>query len=91
MHRTARAGLAKGAPDLVIWSEADTYVRFVEVKCPDWDRPYADRLLFHEAVRALASQCAIVADARRGREPAGGVIPGELLLEKADALNPFVR
>jgi hypothetical protein len=56
----ARAGVAKGAPDLVIWSEAGTHIRFVEVKCPDWDRPSEDQRLFHEAVRSLGSQCAIV-------------------------------
>jgi hypothetical protein len=55
----ARAGVAKGAPDLVIWSGAGANIRFVEVKCPDWDRPTADQLLYHEAVRALGSQCTI--------------------------------
>ena len=65
----ARAGVAKGAPDLIIWSEAGTHIRFVEVKCPDWDRPSADQLLFHEAVRTLGSQCTIV-EWRFSTEPA---------------------
>lgn len=56
----ARAGVAKGTPDLVIWSEAGNYIRFVEVKCPDWDRPSADQILFHDALRALGSQCDII-------------------------------
>ena len=56
----ARAGVAKGAPDLVIWSEAGTHMRFVEVKCPEWDRASAEQILFHEAARALGSQCDIV-------------------------------
>ena len=56
----AQAGVAKGAPDLIIWSEAGTYIRFVEVKCPDWDRPSADQILFHDALRALGSQCDII-------------------------------
>ena len=30
--------LAKGCPDLVIWSTKSVSFRFVEVKCPKWDR-----------------------------------------------------
>jgi VRR-NUC domain len=56
----ARACIARGAPDLVIWNETAEYVRFVEVKCPDWDRPSHEQLVFHEAARALGSDCAIV-------------------------------
>ena len=71
----ARAGVAKGAPDLIIWSEAGTHIRFVEVKCPDWDRPSAEQILFHEAVRALGSQCDIV-EWRFKSEAAGRLISG---------------
>ena len=31
--------LAKGCPDLVIWNKESYAFRFVEVKCPKWDRP----------------------------------------------------
>ena len=69
----AQAGVAKGAPDLIIWSETGTHIRFVEVKCPDWDRPSAEQIVFHEAVRTLGSQCDIV-EWRFKSEAAGRLI-----------------
>ncbi len=55
-----KAQIAKGAPDLVIWSDGAGSVRFVEVKCRDRDRPTPEQLLFHKALRELGSHCAIV-------------------------------
>ena len=43
--------VSKGAPDLVVWNDADQSVRFVEVKCPDWDRPSTSQLRFHQVAR----------------------------------------
>ena len=45
-HGAAAATHAKGAPDLVLWNESARTVRFVEVKCPHWDRPSAEQLKF---------------------------------------------
>lgn len=45
-------GLVKGAPDLVIWNEDGTTVRFVEVKCPHWDQPSAEQIKFMQAAEA---------------------------------------
>ena len=42
-------GLSKGAPDLIIWSDKVATVRFVEVKCPHWDKPSSEQLKFLEA------------------------------------------
>lgn len=39
-------GLSKGAPDLVVWNLGDQSIRFVEVKCPHWDRPSEEQLEF---------------------------------------------
>jgi hypothetical protein len=56
----ARTGLTKGAPDLVIWNESARHLRFVEVKCPDWDEPSEQQLLFHAAAQAMGIDCSIV-------------------------------
>jgi hypothetical protein len=42
-------GLLEGAPDLVVWSEVDHSIRFIEVKCPHWDRPSDAQLKFMQA------------------------------------------
>ena len=42
-------GLTKGAPDLVVWSEADRVVRFIEVKCPHWDGVSVEQSTFLRA------------------------------------------
>jgi hypothetical protein len=52
--------LTKGAPDLVIWNEATRRVRFVEVKCPEWDEPSTHQQLFHETARTAGIECSIV-------------------------------
>lgn len=56
----ADTGLAKGAPDLVIWNEESGRLRFVEVKCPHWDRPSAAQLQFHRAAEAAGYSVTIV-------------------------------
>lgn len=43
-------GLPGGASDLVIWGEASESVRFVEVKCPHWDKPSQAQTHFHDAL-----------------------------------------
>jgi len=40
--------VAKGVFDLVIWHISDKKVRFVEVKCPHWDRPTPEQKRFAE-------------------------------------------
>jgi hypothetical protein len=54
------AGLKKGAPDLIVWNEKLQYVRFIEVKCPLWDKPSTEQLRFHETARELGSECEVV-------------------------------
>jgi hypothetical protein len=49
--------LSKGAPDLVLWNSTSGEVRFVEVKCPHWDRPSFSQIQFHRA--AEASGCSV--------------------------------
>jgi hypothetical protein len=43
----------KGIPDLVIWKCAEQSIRFVEVKCPRWDRASAEQLRLHEICRSM--------------------------------------
>jgi hypothetical protein len=38
--------VTKGIFDLVIWNESDQPVRFVEVKCPHWDRLTPEQTAF---------------------------------------------
>lgn len=42
---------AKGVFDLVIWNTIDKKDRFVEVKCPHWDRPRPEQERFAELAR----------------------------------------
>lgn len=51
------AGLSKGAADLVIWNRTSQAVRFVEVKCPHWDKPSMEQLEFLRV--AAASDCPV--------------------------------
>jgi hypothetical protein len=53
-------GLAKGAPDLVLWNIESGVVRFVEVKCPHWDRPSDAQLYFHRAAETAGCSVKIV-------------------------------
>ena len=40
------SGLTKGCPDLVIWNSNTSGIRFIEVKCPHWDRVSAEQIEF---------------------------------------------
>lgn len=53
-------GAKKGAPDLVIWNVSTQTIRFIEVKCPHWDRPSPEQLRFLDAAKALGISTAIV-------------------------------
>ena len=52
-------GLAKGAPDLVIWNSSSNSVRFVEVKCPHWYRPSEEQLKFLAAAEEHGVEASI--------------------------------
>ena len=53
-------GPMKGAPDLVIWNVSNSSVRFVEVKCPDWDSPSDEQEIFLAEAARRGSTCSIV-------------------------------
>jgi len=44
----AHPEVAKGVFDLVIWRDSDQAIRFVEVKCPHWDRLTPEQKRFSE-------------------------------------------
>ena len=52
--------LMKGCPDLVIWNTSSGKFRFVEVKCPLWDRPSKEQADFIDCVRARGIEAEIV-------------------------------
>jgi hypothetical protein len=54
-----RAGVVKGAPDLVIWNVVARRLRFIEVKCPHWDRLSPEQVSFFEAAKSLGIATAI--------------------------------
>ena len=53
-------GLTKGAPDLVVWSEADRGIRFIEVKCPHWDRVSVEQSTFLHAATQRGCATSVV-------------------------------
>lgn len=44
--------VTKGVFDLVLWHPTSERIRFVEVKCPHWDRPSKAQLLFARLAEA---------------------------------------
>jgi hypothetical protein len=52
--------LAKGCPDLVIWNASLEQFRFVEVKCPLWDRPSNEQNEFMAYARSRGVSAEIV-------------------------------
>jgi hypothetical protein len=52
--------LTKGAPDLVVWSEADRGVRFIEVKCPHWDKVSVQQSTFLRAATDFGCVTSVV-------------------------------
>ena len=53
-------GLRKGAPDLVIWHTRRSQVRFIEVKCPHWDRPSNEQKQFQRIAASLGIAIVVV-------------------------------
>lgn len=51
--------LKKGCPDLVIWRENGSSVRFVEVKCPHWDTPSSEQISFLRTAERLGLEVSI--------------------------------
>lgn len=58
MYRAAN--VKKGCPDLVIWNAKTERIRFVEVKCPHWDRPSAEQKKFISAAESEGIAAKIV-------------------------------
>ncbi len=54
------SGLSKGAPDLIIWNADSESVRFVEVKCPHWDKPSTEQLRFLSFAAVAGVEVSIV-------------------------------
>ena len=46
------ANVKKGCPDLVIWNPETKRMRFIEVKCPHWDRPSQEQNKFISAAES---------------------------------------
>ncbi len=55
-----KANVKKGCPDLVIWNITTRSMRLVEVKCPHWDRPTPEQLLFIQAAESVGIGAKIV-------------------------------
>ncbi|MCH7695972.1 MAG: VRR-NUC domain-containing protein [Proteobacteria bacterium] len=53
-------GLTKGCPDLVVWDESNLDLRFIEVKCPHWDRPSTEKELFLDEIEYLGLSANII-------------------------------
>ncbi len=43
--------VAKGIYDLVLWHKETENIRFIEVKCPHWDRPTPEQKVFANLAR----------------------------------------
>jgi len=54
------ANVSKGCPDLIIWHTQAQRIRFVEVKCPHWDRVSAEQDCFITASSAVGVSTKIV-------------------------------
>ena len=59
-HLYKKANVKKGCPDLVIWNITTRSMRLVEVKCPHWDRPTPEQLLFIQAAESIGIGAKIV-------------------------------
>jgi len=44
-------GLKKGCPDLIIWNNTSQIIRFIEVKCPHWDKPSDEQDKFLQEIK----------------------------------------
>lgn len=54
------AGQVKGRPDLVLWRADLTALRFVEVKCPHWDRVSPNQQYFIQVAQSLGVPTKVV-------------------------------
>ena len=50
----------KGVFDLVLWRNSDKRIRFIEVKCPHWDRQTPEQISFSEVVRERGIKTEVV-------------------------------
>ena len=53
-------GQKRGVPDLVLWDSAAQTMRFIEVKCPDWDSPSDHQVEFHSVAHSRGIPVSIV-------------------------------
>ena len=53
-------GLSKGCPDLIIWNEITKNIRFIEVKCPHWDKPSKEQDVFLQEIKKIGLPAVIV-------------------------------
>lgn len=56
----ASTGLKKGCPDLIIWNENTKNIRFIEVKCPHWDKPSMEQDVFLEEIQNIGLSAIII-------------------------------
>ena len=69
LKRTYRkAGVKKGGPDIVIWKAKTRRTRFVEVKCPHWDRLTREQERFLAVAESAGIPTKIVEWEFRGKE-----------------------
>lgn len=52
--------LGKGVPDLILWNTTTKKIRFIEVKCPHWDKPSKEQDLFIEEINKNGMSALIV-------------------------------
>lgn len=55
-----RAQITKGCPDLVLWRDGGQCTRFIEVKCPHWDRVLPHQTQFIVAANAMGMSSEVV-------------------------------
>jgi hypothetical protein len=55
-----KAKVRKGCPDLVIWTVEAQQLRFIEVKCPHWDKSTREQELFMKAAESFGISTKIV-------------------------------
>lgn len=56
----SKANVVRGCPDLIIWHAESQLLRFVEVKCPHWDKVSADQDCFMAAAVAMGLPVKII-------------------------------
>lgn len=56
----ARPEIKRGVFDLVIWNEERQTARFVEVKCPHWDRLTPEQAVFVDIAEEMGTETSVV-------------------------------